>query len=334
MTISKRAEERSTHRVAMFVYPNAQILDITGPLEVFSRASRWIQEHLDIECPPYSVELVGEERGPIRTSGGLELVVNCTCEELAAADTFLVTGGIGYSSVVQAAGTLDWLRKRAAVSRRIGSICTGSLILAAAGLLSGRRATTHWDYCKNLVEFEPDAELMPDAIFVRDGNIYTSAGVTAGIDLALAMIEEDWGRPIALRVAQALVVYLVRPGGQSQFSQHLRAQQRRGILAQVELWMLEHISEPLTVDTLADVAGMSARHFTRRFVKEFGATPAAHLADLRIERARAMLESDPARLLKDIARECGFGPDQNMRRAFLRVLNITPDEYRQRFGPA
>lgn len=323
-----------TRHIVMLAYPDAQILDITGPLEVFARASRWIGENIAPSLPAYSVEVAAEAPGPVRTSGGLQIVATRSYRDIEEADTLLVTGGIGFSTPAGDRALLDWLREMSHVVRRIGSICTGSLILAAAGLLRNRAATTHWAYCDELGRAAPSCEVRSDAVYVQDGNVFTSAGVTAGMDLALALVEADWGRPVALRVAQELVMYLVRPGGQSQFSRHLEAQQRAGRFGELELWVIEHLHEPLPVERLAEIAAISPRHFARRFAAEFGMPPASYVAALRVERARGRIESSPGERLKEIARACGFADEQNLRRAFVRALGITPEQYRERFGAA
>lgn len=315
----------------MVGYPGAQILDITGPLEVFARTSRWLAEHLGHATPAYAVELVAARAGPLLTSGGLALVATRSYREVRRADTLLVSGGIGCEEALRDAALLAWLRRQAGRTPRVGSICTGALLLAAAGVLHGRRATTHWAWCERLAALARGCSVDPDAIFVRSGNVYTSAGVTAGMDLALAMVEEDWGKTTALAVAQELVMFLKRPGGQSQFSRHLQAERRDDRFGQLELWMLEHLAEPLPVERLAARLGMSARHFARRFAAEFGATPAAFVTRLRVEAARRRIEAG-ARRLKQVARECGFGDEQAMRRAFRRALGVHPSDYAARFG--
>lgn len=251
-------------------------------------------------------------------------------EDVKEADTLLVAGGLGYRAAAADQQLIEWLRKSGAGAARLGSICTGSLILAAAGLLDGRRATTHWAYGRELEQSAPSSEVEPDAIFVRDGRVYTSAGVTAGMDLALAMVEEDWGRSVALAVAQELVLYLKRPGGQSQFSRLLEAQRHDDRFGSLEAWVIENLTENLTVPALAERLGMSVRQFSRRFKQEMQTPPARFVEQLRVECARANL-TDGKRNLKAIARQCGFGDEQRMRRAFRKHLGVTPVEYQQRF---
>ena len=316
------------HRVAMLGFPQAQILDITGPLEVFARTSRWLRDHQDLRFDAYEIELVAPRAGPIHTSGGLQLLAARAYTDMRPADTLLIAGGIGYEALLKDRDLLDWIRRQASKVGRIGSICTGALVLAAAGLLDGKRATTHWAYCDRLAKLAPDARIERDAIFVHD-TLYTSAGVTSGMDMALALVEADWGKACALAVAQELVMYLKRPGGQSQFSRFLSAERRDDVFGNLELWILEHLDADLSVESLARRADMSTRHFARMFTQRIGATPAAYVRRLRVEHARARIESGAARV-KQVARECGFADEQKLRRAFGR-FGVSPAEYRARF---
>jgi transcriptional regulator GlxA family with amidase domain len=224
-----------------------------------------------------------------------------------------------------------WLRRMADRVQRLGSICTGSLVLAAAGLLDGRRATTHWAYCERLGRMAPGCEVEPDAIFVQDANLFTSAGVTTGMDMALEMVEQDHGKAVAVSVAQELVIYRKRPGGQAQFSRFLEAERREDRMGELQLWILDRLDEDLPLERLAAAAAMSPRHFSRRFKAELGVTPAAYVARVRLEEARRRLESG-AHSLKDVARTCGFADEQNLRRAFRKHVGVAPSEYRERFG--
>jgi transcriptional regulator GlxA family with amidase domain len=322
--------DRRPHRVAMLAYDNAQILDITGPLEVFARTSRWLIDQKLRRTPCYEITLLGERRGMIRTSGGLKLEVSASYRDAGPIDTLLISGGIGCEQALDNEALLEWIRGQSKRVERLGSICTGALILAAAGLLKHRPATTHWAYCDRLGEMAPDTAVNVDAIFVKSGRVYTSAGVTAGMDMALAMVEEDCGRPVALAVAQALVMFFKRPGGQSQFSRHLAAQHTRDErLGELELWMLDNLERPLTVPELASRASMSPRHFARRFAAEVGSTPAEYVAQARVDAARRLLEETKLSL-KEVAARCGFNEEQNLRRAFVKRLKVTPTEYRQR----
>jgi len=313
----------------MLGFERAQILDITGPLEVFARTSRWLRDHQDLCFDAYEIELIAPRAGPFETSGGLQLLAARRFVDLRSADTLLIAGGIGYEALLKDRELLDWIRRQASKVGRIGSICTGALVLAAAGLLDGKRATTHWAYCDRLAKLAPGARIERDSIFVHD-TLYTSAGVTSGMDMALALVEADWGKACALAVAQELVMYLKRPGGQSQFSRFLSAERRDDVFGNLELWILEHLDADLSVESLARRADMSARHFSRQFTQRMGATPADYVRRLRVERARARIEGGAVRV-KQVARECGFADEQKLRRAFRQVLGVTPAEYRARF---
>ena len=317
------------HRVAMLGFHQAQILDITGPLEVFSRTSRWLRDHQKLGFNAYEIELIAPRAGPFETSGGLTMLATRSYSDLRSTDTLLIAGGIGYEALLNDRELLEWIRRQAAKTGRVGSICTGALVLAAAGLLDGKRATTHWAYCDRLAKLAPGARVERDAIFVQD-KVYTSAGVTSGMDMALALVEADWGKACALAVAQELVMYLKRPGGQSQFSRYLNAERRDDVFGNLELWILEHLDADLSIESLARRADMSTRHFARQFTRRIGATPAAYVRRLRVERARARIEAGAARV-KQVARECGFADEQKLRRAFRQELGVTPAEYRARF---
>ncbi len=314
----------------MLGFPQAQVLDITGPLEVFSRTARWLAEHRGARTPAYVTEFIAARAGPVAMSNGLQLVASRRYSAVDDADTLLVAGGIGWEETARDRRLLQWLAAQAGRVQRLGSICNGAMLLAAAGLLEGRAATTHWAYLDRLASLAPKARVDRDALYVRSGNIYTSAGVTAGMDLALALVEQDHGKAVALAVAQELVLFLKRPGGQSQFSRHLQAQRRDDLFGELELWMLEHPGEDLSVAKLARRMNMSARHFARLFAARLGASPAAYVRRLRVEQARRRIEEGALRL-KQVARDCGFGDEQALRRSFQAVVGITPAEYRQRF---
>jgi len=314
----------------MFGFPQAQVLDITGPLEVFSRTARWLAEHRGAHTPAYVTEFIAARAGPVAMSNGLQLVASRRYSAVDDADTLLVAGGIGWEQAARDRRLLQWLAAQAGRVQRLGSICNGAMLLAAAGLLEGRAATTHWAYLDQLASLAPKARVDRDALYVRSGNIYTSAGVTAGMDLALALVEQDHGKATALAVAQELVLFLKRPGGQSQFSRHLQAQRRDDLFGELELWMLEHPGEDLSVAKLARRMNMSARHFARLFAARLGASPAAYVRRMRVGQARRRIEEGALRL-KQVARDCGFGDEQALRRSFQTVVGITPAEYRQRF---
>jgi len=326
-----RNRAAKSHAIVMLGYRDAQILDITGPLEVFSRTSRWLRDKGLHRGDAYTIELVAERDGPIVTSSGLQLFATRPYRRVAKADTLLIAGGIGCREAMADRALLQWLRDFAPKASRVGSVCTGSLILARAGLLENRPATTHWGYVGELRRVSPSTDVQPDAIYVRDGTIYTSAGVTAGIDMALAMVEEDWGQPIALAVAQELVMFLKRPGGQSQFSSHLAAQFcEDDKLRELQLWILAHLESDLSIAILAERAAMSERNFARRFAESLGTTPARYVATARFDAARRKLEEGDLRI-SQVAQHCGFGSAESLRRTFVAELGVSPRDYRERF---
>ena len=314
----------------MLVYPDAQMLDVAGPLEVFARTGRYVRDSLGAEAPAYEVEVVAARAGAVAMSSGVEVVAARSFRALGEVDTLLIAGGIGFAEAMEDEDTIGWIAARAGDCRRVASICTGAFLLAAAGLLKGGQATTHWAYCERLGATEPDCRVNPDAIFVKHGAVYSSAGVTAGMDLALALVEEDLGAAVAVAVAQQLVMYVKRPGGQAQFSRHLEAERRDDRFGALHLWLLDNLHRPLGVDDLARQAGMSPRHFTRRFASAMGRSPAAYLSQLRVEHARRRIEQG-SRSLKDVARDSGFGNEQALRRAFARELRVSPSDYLERF---
>jgi transcriptional regulator GlxA family with amidase domain len=250
-----------------------------------------------------------------------------------ALDTLIVAGGTGTREALADHTLIDWIRKVAPRTRRVASVCTGAFLLAEAGLLDGRRATTHWSACALLAERYPAVDVDPDPIYARDGNVYTSAGVTAGMDLALALVEEDMGRDVALAIARQLVLFLRRPGSQSQFSAQLSGQiADRDQLRELQGWIADHPGEDLSVAALARRAGLSERHLARSFHKEVGETPARYVETVRLESARRRLE-ESGEPVAAVAVACGFGTAETMRRAFLRRLGVGPAEYRRRFSP-
>ena len=312
-------------RVVIVAFPGVQSLDVTGPTEVFAHADRLVGG-------AYDVELVAAEAAPLRTSSGLRLVPERAIGACRGPiDTLVVAGGTGTADALRDERLIDWLRSAAPRSRRVTSVCTGAFLLARAGLLDGRRATTHWAFCAELARRHPEVHVEPDPIFVRDGHVATSAGVTAGIDLALALVEEDLGAGTALEVARWLVLFLKRPGGQSQFSAGLAAQAaEREPLRELQAWIAGNLHADLSVAALAERAFMSPRNFARAFRREVGMTPAAYVESVRVERARLALEGGD-HPVDEIARSCGFGTVETMRRAFRRRVNVSPSEYRTRF---
>ena len=326
--------ERRPRRVALLAFPEAQSLDVIGPLEVFSSATRLLGRDPSRGARGYQIELLSSSGdGPVRTSCGVALLARgLPARSAAPPDTLIVAGGTGTPAAVSDLALVAWLRGVAPRVRRLASVCTGAFLLAEAGLLDGRRATTHWSACAALARRYPRVRVDPDPIFVRDGAVYTSAGVTSGMDLALALVEEDHGRELALSVARWLVLFLKRPGGQSQFSAQLSSQlASRQPLQELQAWIIENVQRDLSVAVLAARAGMSPRNFARVFTREVGATPAHFVETARVEAARRRLEEDGGRGIEAIAAECGFGSAETMRRAFLRRVRVSPSDYRTRF---
>ncbi|MGA9335383.1 MAG: DJ-1/PfpI family protein [Rudaea sp.] len=315
----------------MFGYPDAQMLDISGPLEVFGRSTRWLNDKGVCRTPAYSIELVAPAAGAFAVSSGIRMIGERSYRDVHRADTLLISGGIGCHAVMRDEDVLRWIRRMAAKVSRLGSVCSGALILARAGLLNDKSATTHWNYTDQLAAVSDTIKVQRDAIFVRDGNLYTSGGVTAGLDMALAMVESDWGQATALGVAQQLVMFLKRPGGQSQFSRHLAAQfSEDDKLRELQLWILDHLDRDLCVANLAAKAAMSERNFARRFSASVGTTPAQYVSGARLEAARRKLEENNLPI-SQVARHCGFGTEETMRRTFAAELGVSPSDYRERF---
>jgi transcriptional regulator GlxA family with amidase domain len=264
-------------------------------------------------------------------SSGLGLAADRLPPIGAPLDTLMVAGGAGVQAAAADLVLVDWVRQRAMQARRVASVCTGAFLLAATGMLDGRRAATHWTVCAELARSFPAIRVESDPIFVRDGAVWTSAGVTAGIDLALALVEEDLGRTLALAVARYLVVFLKRPGGQAQFSTALSLQTAEDRFAALHEWINRHLADDISLDLLASQAGMSERSFSRHYVEATGLTPARAVERLRVEAARRLL-SETRLPVKRIAQRCGFGSEETMRRSFLRLLAATPQDYRARFS--
>lgn len=319
--------------MAVLAFPSVQALDVVGPLEVFGRTARWLREERGRPNPAYATLVIAPRRGPLASSSGYSLVADRALSGLPERlDTLLVAGGPGIRELLDDRKLHAWLRAAQRRVRRFGSVCTGALLLARAGILDGRRATTHWRSCARLAAEHPKVMVEPDRIFVRDRGLYTSAGVTAGMDLALAMVEEDHGREVALSVARELVLFVRRPGGQSQFSAQLSAQlAERDAIRDLQAFAIEHPEANLSVPALARRAAMSPRNFARVFAHEVGATPGRWVEGVRIEAARRSMEEGRAGV-KAVAEACGFGSREGLRRAFQRRLGIAPREYRQRFA--
>lgn len=313
--------------VVIVVPDNAQSLDVSGPFDVFLEANRQAPERAN-----YHIRTLSAERERTVRAGGISLVADGSIhDDDSKIDTLLIAGTPDYQQAYQRNDLHEWLRRRIPSTRRHGSVCTGAFFLAAAGVLDGHTATTHWQHAAELAERFPDVNVVPDQIYVEDGPLWTSAGVTAGIDLALKLIEDDHGRDLALMVAKRLVVFLKRPGGQSQFSVHLAAQiATEGRIQSVQHWILDHLSLDLTLNSLASRTAMSVRNFSRVFQQETGATPADFVEMARVDSARRLLE-DTEMPLQRVASSCGFANPDTMRKAFLRRIGTGPSEYRERF---
>ncbi|MFE4868343.1 GlxA family transcriptional regulator [Streptomyces sp. NPDC056682] len=313
--------------VLVVLFDGVQSLDVTGPAEVFARVGSVLGDP-----GAYRLRFASLDGAPVASHSGLRLMADLALAEAEAPDVLLVPGGDGARHPDPR--LIDWLREHGPRARSLVSVCTGALLLAETGLLDGRRATTHWAACDHMAREYPAVRVEPDPIFVRDGSIATSAGVTAGIDLALALVEEDHGRDVALTVARQLVVFLRRPGNQAQFSAQLAAQTaRREPLRELQQWITEHPDSDLSVEALAGRARLSPRHFARAFQAETGTTPGRYVERVRLEHARRLLEETPGGV-QEVSRAAGYGTPEAMRRAFIKSLGTSPAEYRRRFRPA
>ena len=307
-------------------FPDVQAIDIVGPLEVFAMANLFDAD------PAYTATVVSGGGGAIMASSGLSIATERAAAHRGPIDTLVVAGGLGSYAAMADTGLVGWLHRAAARSRRVTSVCTGAFLLAQAGLLDGREATTHWSVCDRLARTFPAVEVDADRIYVRDDNVWTSAGATAGLDLALALVEDDHGGELALAVARELVLFVQRPGGQSQFSAQLAVgRAEREPLREVLAFAAEHPEADLSVPALARRAAMSVRTFARAFRHEVGTTPAAFVQRSRVEAARRLLETTD-HTIEDIARACGFGTVETMHRVFQRTVHTTPGQYRRLFA--
>ncbi|MDY7542459.1 MULTISPECIES: GlxA family transcriptional regulator [unclassified Cryobacterium] len=316
----------SEPRIVIVGFPSVQILDVTGPLEVFSTASRFLP------IARYTTELVSTDGGPVLSTSGLEFATEPINAVVGPIDTLVVAGGRDMEEAAGDPRLVDSIRRLALDSRRVASVCSGAFLLAAAGLLDGRRATTHWAECEVLERAYPEVTVDPNAIYVQDGNVWTSAGVTAGIDLALALVADDHGRKAAATVARRLVVYLRRSGGQAQFSALLAAQSATDEpIREVLAWLPDNLTADLSISGMASRAHLSERQFSRVFKSEVGITPAEHVEAVRMETACSLLETTML-TVEEIARACGFGTPETMNRAFRRRLDTTPTNHREHFG--
>jgi len=315
--------------VEVLAFPLVQLLDVTGPLQVFATANDHITQAGG--AAPYALRVIAKGGQAVTASAGLAIAAGPLPRAGSVVDTLLVAGGPGVEAAAADPALVDWVRQHATKARRVASVCTGAYLLAASGALDGRRVATHWSVCKEFARRYPAVRVEPDPIFVRDGSVWTSAGVTAGIDLALALVEQDLGRTVALAVARYLVVFLKRPGGQAQFSAALSLQSAEDQFGMLHDWINKHLSDDISLPMLADQAGMSERSFSRHYAEATGLTPARAVERLRVEAARRML-SESRLPVKRISQRCGFGSEETMRRSFLRVLSATPQDYRARFS--
>ncbi|HVY06379.1 MAG TPA: GlxA family transcriptional regulator [Burkholderiales bacterium] len=316
------------HTVEIVAFPDVQLLDVTGPLQVFASANEMCRAS---GRGPYYAAGVVAKSSPVRTSSGLPLVAYRLPPATRAVDTLMVAGGAGVHAAVQDKSFVAWLARRATAAHRVASVCTGAWALAAAGVLDGKRAATHWADCEALARRHPKATVESEPIFLQDGKVWTSAGVTSGIDMALAMVESDIGHAIAMAVARDLVVFLKRPGGQSQFSAALELQKGDDTVDRLHGWVANNLAGDLSVPALAARARMSERTFLRYYTATTGQTPARAVEGLRVEAARQLLATTGLPI-KRIAARCGFGSEETLRRSLLRKVGVTPGEYRARFS--
>ncbi|HUI21157.1 MAG TPA: GlxA family transcriptional regulator [Methylocella sp.] len=322
-----------SRRIGVLVWPGCDVLDVCGPIDVFFYAKYWLQRFGRSCEPSYQCDIIAASPGPVKTTCGIELIATHSyCDIEDGLDTLIVVGGAEAEQASMDSSLVECARSMAPRVRRVASICTGAFILAAAGLLHQRRVTTHWMYSGALAVAYPSIEVDASLIFARDGNIYSSGGITAGIDLALALVEEDLGREVALAVARTVVVFPRRPGGQSQFSAYVtfRDVGKRPEIQELLAWILGHPGEDLSVQALADRMAMSPRNFARLFHSETGETPAQFAERARVDAARIKLEQS-ALPVETIAEQCGFGNAERMRRSFQRLFDVSPYDYRARF---
>jgi len=318
--------------VSIVTYPGVEIIDLTGPMEVFAFANNALQRSGLCNEPAYPMEVLAAKPGPITSSCGLQIIADKAYSDIQdGIDTLLIAGTPVVDWLLCDPALQDWVKAIAPRVNRLASVCTGAFLLAESGLLDGRRATSHWDYTDRLARDYPAVNVEPDRIFVRDGCISTSGGVTSGIDMALSMVEEDWGSDLALLVARYLVVFLKRPGGQSQFSAYLTSEASRPELKDLQAWIMLHLAEDLRVEILAERMFMSPRNFARFFLNGTGMTPAKFVEMARIDAARHYLGSTQ-HSIEVVAEKSGFADPERMRRAFIRQLGINPQNYRERFS--
>ena len=329
MPNSPRFSPNPVRVIDVLIYPAVQLIDVTGPVQVFATANDLIAAAGGARA--YESRFVAQGGGGVTASAGVTLAAGPLSKADEPLDTLLVAGSPAVEAAIENMVLVDWVRERATQARRVAAVCTGAFVLAAAGLLDGRRAATHWMYAANLARRFPAVHVESDPIFICDGSVWTSAGGTAGIDLALALVEADLGRSMALAVARRLVVFLKRPGGQAQFSAELALQAADDKLGALHDWISKHLADDLSLSVLADQAGMSERSFSRHYAEATGQTPARAIERLRVEAAQRLL-SESRLPIKRIAQRCGFGSEETMRRSFHRLIDVTPQDFRARFG--
>jgi transcriptional regulator GlxA family with amidase domain len=319
-------------KIGIVVFPDVEVLDVTGPYEVFNFANLALKNQGLTKDNIYTLKLLAAAPGSITTMSGLKIIADDVYgEPNAEFDTLLIPGG-GVDKALVNTPLIDWIKFMSPRVRRLASVCTGSFLLAEAGLLDGCKATTHWHYCAQLANDYPAVQVQPDRIFIKEGHIFTSGGITSGIDLALALLEEDWGRDLALYVARFLVVFLKRPGGQSQYSAYLTNEAgKHNELRELQTWIMTNIDLELSVELLAEHVAMSPRNFARLFVSETGMTPAKFVEMARIDHARHLLETSEY-AIESVADKSGFKDPERMRRSFIRQLGVNPQSYRHRFS--
>jgi transcriptional regulator GlxA family with amidase domain len=327
--MSSPGARMKTRRVGLIGFNGIMALDLVGPIDAFMSAT--IEGPDGVPCPCYETVIIGLDKRPFASESGLVFKPHTTLERAPALDTLIIPGGPGLRLPKTQAIVAEWVKSRAHKIRRIASVCTGVYGLAATGLLDGRSVTTHWRYARDVAQKFPKLKLDHNILHCQDGPFYTCAGVTSGIDLSLALIEDDFGPSVALAVARELVVYLKRAGGQEQYSEPLKFQTRsRDRFGDLAAWMQGHLAQDLSIETLASRARLCPRHFSRRFKDAFGASPARFVEDLRLGEARERL-CLPEQTVDSVAKSVGFNSPDAFRRAFERRFGINPTTYRKRF---
>jgi transcriptional regulator GlxA family with amidase domain len=320
-----------SHTIEFVVFPDVMGLDITGPLEVFNTTTMLLAQKPEMGSG-YNARFVAARKGPVPLNSGLEIVATDDFSNRAPIGTLLVPGGPGVDAMMTDPDFIQYIQTRGQQAERIISVCKGAYLLAAAGFLDGKKATTHWMVADELANLYPQINVQSDAIFTHENNIYTSAGVATGIDLALAVVEEDFGVSVAMEVARLLVLYYRRPGSQAQFSAPLKAQETAGKgFSKLHNWLIRHLNSAISVKQMAEFSAMSPRNFARTFKNSTGMTPNKYLETLRLDRAREIM-SCGNESLENIAEVSGFGREERLRRAFLRRFGVTPSQYRLHFN--